>query len=67
MSTSVYATSTPRAVNDSRLEICDARLGVSPTMKWPCRPTPSILIPRAFKFVTIAWAAVALAPAYSIL
>ena len=67
MSTSVYATSTPSAVKDSRLETCAARAGVSPTMKWPCSPTPSILIPRALRDLTRFCAAVALAPGYSML
>ena len=67
MSSSVYATSTPNAVKDPRLAVCAERLGVEPTMKWACIPTPSILIPRAFKVLTTFRAAVALLPADSML
>lgn len=67
ISSSVYATSTPRAVKAFRLEISEEREGVSPTMKWAWRPTPSILMPRAFREETRFWAAVDLAPADSIL
>jgi hypothetical protein len=39
-------------VKDSRFAVCVARLGVSPTMKCACKPTPSILMPRALRDLT---------------
>lgn len=67
ISSSVYATSTPSAVKVSRFVVCAEREGVDPTMKWACIPTPSILIPRAFRVFTTLSAAVDFPPALSML
>lgn len=42
-------------------------LGVEPTMKWPCRPTPSIFAPAAWMVLIRFTAAVDFDPEYSIL
>lgn len=67
ISSSMYATSTPRAMNDFKFETWEERKEVDPTMEWAWRPTPSILMPRASREETRFWVTVDFAPAYSIL
>ena len=67
ISSSVSATSTPSAVNASKFDTSEALERLDPTMKWPWKPTPSILVPDACRVFTIFNAAVAFAPAVSML
>lgn len=66
-STSVYATSRPRATYVLSWLVSADALGVEPTMKWPCRPTPSIFAPAAWMSLIRFTAAVDFAPEYSML